>query len=64
MPAAPDAPPPQKPVPPVCSFCGRGASEFQKIVGGKSGAQICDRCIREYYAQVEQMRRNEPRSKN
>ena len=30
----------------ICSFCGRHPHEYEKLVTGRDGAAICDRCIR------------------
>lgn len=29
-----------------CSFCGRKNTEVQRLIAGKSGVAICDRCVR------------------
>lgn len=37
----------------LCSFCGRKDSEFKTFVAGPN-AQICEHCIREFYAMVNE----------
>lgn len=32
----------------TCSFCGRHPHEYEKLVTGRDGAAICDRCIRSF----------------
>ena len=32
-----------QPVPPLCSFCGRGSNQVRKLVAG-ANAFICDEC--------------------
>ena len=34
-----------QPVPPLCSFCGRGSNQVRKLVAGaNTNAVICDEC--------------------
>jgi hypothetical protein len=33
------------PEPPICSFCGRGSNEVQRMLAGFHSAHICNECV-------------------
>jgi Clp amino terminal domain, pathogenicity island component/ClpX C4-type zinc finger len=43
----------------ACSFCGRSSADGGRIVAGRQGAYICERCIHEWSAELDVTRLGE-----